>query len=147
MSPHEHQVLKAIRSYDNSGFQIDETFVKPNYRRAISCQPYQTLAEESLDDVPTSAPPTSAHVSIAIPEVLPVVTHREMKSGRQRLRWNLVFNILVWIICPLPLWLPFVSNQVSIYALSSIQGLFTFIWLIISLLAAKNAYILYRFVD
>ncbi|CAF2560803.1 unnamed protein product [Rotaria sp. Silwood2] len=28
--------------------------------------------------------------------------HRNMKSGSQRFRWNLLFNVLVWLIVPLP---------------------------------------------
>jgi hypothetical protein len=146
MPPHGNQVLKSIHSYDNSTFQFDENIKKPQYRRAISCQAYQTLYEEPLQDVPTSAPPTSAYVSIVIPEILPATVHRPMKTGRQRVRWNLIFNILVWIICPLPIWLPFLSNTVAIYLLPSIQGIFAFIWFIISLLAARNAFILYRLV-
>ena len=143
MPPHDNQVLKTVLSYDNAAFRSDESIKKPQYRRAISCQTYQTLYDEPLYDVPTSAPPTSAHISVAIPEILPATVHRPMKTGRQRIRWNLVFNILVWLICPLPIWLPFVSNTVAINLLPAIQGIFALIWLIISLLAARNACILY----
>ncbi|CAF1157110.1 unnamed protein product [Rotaria sp. Silwood1] len=66
-----------------------------------------------------------------------------MKSGSQRLRWNLVFNLLLWLVIPLPLWVPFVSNQVALYLLPSIQGVFVFMWLIIAVLAMKNVLILY----
>jgi hypothetical protein len=103
MPSHHHQILKTLRSYDNSVFKSDENTAKPQYRPAISCHAYQTIYEESLEDIPISSPPTSDHVSIAIPEILPPIVHREIKNGRQRLRWNLLFNILVWIICPLPI--------------------------------------------
>ena len=82
-------------------------------------------------------------IPIIVEPSLPVI-HREIKSGRQRWRWNLLFNFLVWIICPLPIWLPFLSNQVALYLLPSIQALFVLIWLIISLFAARNAWILFR---
>ncbi|CAF1665474.1 unnamed protein product [Rotaria magnacalcarata] len=70
-------------------------------------------------------------------------SHRSMKSGSQRFRWNLAFNLLVWLIVPLPLWIPFVSNRVAYYLLASIQGVFVFMWTIIAILALKNALILY----
>ncbi|CAF4646028.1 unnamed protein product, partial [Rotaria socialis] len=70
-------------------------------------------------------------------------SHREMKSGSQRFRWNLLFNLLVWLIVPLPFWIPFVSNKLAYYLLPSIQGLFVFMWTIIAILALKNAIILY----
>jgi hypothetical protein len=42
---------------------------------------------------------TTPHVLIPIPEpVVPLGIHRENKNGRQRFRWNLIFNLLVWII-------------------------------------------------
>jgi hypothetical protein len=144
MPPHKDQILKSTRSYDNQIFQFDENTEQPQYRRTVSCQPYQTLYEEPLTEEPKPAPFITDHVSIVIPEILPDIIHREVKTGRQRFRWNLVFNILVWIICPLPLWLPFVSNQIAIYLLLSLQGIFVLIWFIISLLAARNAFILFR---
>ncbi|CAF2060155.1 unnamed protein product [Rotaria magnacalcarata] len=70
-------------------------------------------------------------------------SHRMMKSGSQRFRWNLLFNLLVWLIVPLPFWIPFVSNKLAYYLLPSIQGLFVLMWTIIAILALKNAIILY----
>lgn len=55
-------------------------------------------------------------------------SHRNTKTGYQRWRWNLLFNVLVWLIVPLPIWMPFVSNMVACYLLISIQGIFVFIW-------------------
>ncbi|CAF1153795.1 unnamed protein product [Rotaria sordida] len=70
-------------------------------------------------------------------------SHREMKSGSQRFRWNLLFNVLVWSIVPLPFWIPFVSNRLAYLLLPCIQGVFVFMWLIIAILALKNSLILY----
>ena len=104
-----------------------------------------TLPEEEIQEQKSTIPSSSIpHVLIPIPEPTIPVIHREIKSGRQRFRWNLMFNVVVWIICPLPIWLPFVSNKIAIYLLSSIQSIFVFIWFIIGLLAARNAIILFR---
>ena len=40
-----------------------------------------------------------------------------IKEGRQRLRWNLLFNLMLWAIIPIPIWLPFVSMDVSYWVL------------------------------
>jgi len=145
---HQNNILKATYSYQNSGFQSDDAKEKkPQYRRAISYNGYYTLQEEELpEQKPASLSSSITQVSIPIPEPTVPIIQREMKNGRQRIRWNLIFNVLVWIICPLPLWLPFLSNKLAIYLLPSIQFIFVFIWFIISLLAARNAFILFRLV-
>ncbi|CAF4572351.1 unnamed protein product [Rotaria sp. Silwood1] len=56
------------------------------------------------------------------------IKHVEMKSGSQRIRWNLLFNLLLWLVVPLPCWIPFVSNQVALYIIPSIQGVIVFMW-------------------
>ncbi|CAF4076685.1 unnamed protein product [Rotaria sp. Silwood2] len=66
-----------------------------------------------------------------------------MKTGSQRFRWNLLFNFLVWLIMPLPLWIHFVSNNLAYYLLPCIQGVFVFMWTVIAILAMKNSLILY----
>jgi hypothetical protein len=141
-----HTALKATYSHQNPAFQSDTNDEKPQYRRAFSYNGYNTWAEEEPQEQKAIEPPPTTHVVLPILESKVSVVHREIKSGRQRFRWNLVFNILVWIICPLPLWLPFLSNKVAIYLLPSIQCVFVFIWFIISLLAARNALILFRLV-
>jgi hypothetical protein len=45
---------------------------------------------------------------------------RDMKSGSQRFRWNLLFNLLLWLIVPLPFWIPFVSNNLAYYLIPSV---------------------------
>ena len=57
-----------------------------------------------------------------------LASHRPMKEGTQRFRWNLLFNVLVWLIVPLPFWIPFISNSIAYYLLPSIQGVFVFMW-------------------
>jgi hypothetical protein len=144
----QHNILKATYSCQNPGFQSDINEKKPQCRRTISYNDYFTLPEEELpEQKPTSPLSSITDVSIPIPEPIVPIIHREMKSGRQRFRWNLIFNVLVWIICPLPIWLPFLSNQLSIYLLTFIQFIFVFIWFIISLLAARNAFLIFRFVN
>lgn len=140
MTPHQN-ILRATYSYQNSGFQSDIKDKKPSYQRSISYNDCHTLPkEERSEQKPT-------HVCIPIPEPIVPIVHHEIKSGRQRFRWNLIFNVLVWIICPLPLWLPFLSNNIAIYVLPFIQSIFVLIWLIISLLAARNAFLIFRLVN
>jgi len=143
----QHNTLKTVHSYQNSGFQSDKNEKKTEYRRTISYNDYHTLQIEGLPEQKvTSFSPPIIHVSIPIPEPTIPTVHREIKSGRQRFRWNLIFNVLVWIICPLPIWLTLVSHKLAIYILPSIQFIFTFMWFIISLLAARNAFLLFQLV-
>jgi len=147
MSANHHNTLKATYSYKNTGFEHDVNNNKSQYRRAISYDGYYTLnEEESSEGKSATITPSIGHIAIPIAETSASITHREIKTGRQRFRWNILFNVLVWIICPLPLWLPFVSNNLAIYILPSIQSIFVLIWLIISILAVRNAMTLYRFV-
>lgn len=75
------------------------------------------------------------HTNIIVESISPHVTietgikHCEKQIGSQRLRWNLLFNLLLWIVIPLPLWIPFVSNRLAIYLLPSIQGVFVSMWI------------------
>ncbi|CAF1306414.1 unnamed protein product [Adineta ricciae] len=137
MPPHR-SLLKSTHSYQNAGYQSNRT----EFRRAISCTDYYTISEEKLS--PSTSQIPNNDTVICIPESTVSINHHQIKNGRQRLRWNLVFNILVWIICPLPLWLPFVSNQLAIHVLPCIQFFFVFIWLVISVLAGRNAFRLFR---
>ncbi|XP_050407568.1 uncharacterized protein LOC126822626 [Patella vulgata] len=72
------------------------------------------------------------------------LTHKPIKPGRQILRWNLLFNLLVWVMVSLPIWVPFVSKTVAIYLLPSVQSVFVLMWLVICLLASRNVIRLYR---
>jgi hypothetical protein len=69
----------------------------------------------------------SGKMSQTSPE-MGVASHRSMKEGSQRFRWNLLFNVLIWLIVPLPFWIPFISNSIAYYLLPSIQGVFVFMW-------------------
>ena len=55
--------------------------------------------------------------------------HRKMKQGSQWFRWNLLFNLLLWLIVPFPLWIPFISNRVAYFMIPSIQGIFVAMWI------------------
>lgn len=50
------------------------------------------------------------------------------KKGNERFRWNLLFNVLVWLIVPLPFWIPLISNTIAYYLLLTIQAVFVFEW-------------------
>ena len=68
----------------------------------------------------------------------------DQKAGRQLFRWNLIFNVILWIIIPVPLWLPFVSQEISFYLLPIIQGAFSLLWIVVCLSAIRTTYVLYR---
>lgn len=55
--------------------------------------------------------------------------YKKSKSSSQRWRWNLIFNLLVWIIVPLPFWVPYITYKVASYMLVSIQAVFVFMWM------------------
>ena len=129
---------------------VADTLQKPIFTRVISLQEDKKDINESNVIIQSpAAAQTIVETGLA--------THRQMKPGKQRFRWNLLFNLLILIIVPLPFWIPFVSNTVAIYLLPSIQALFIFMWiskssvicsliyfpwllfLAISLLALKNA--------
>ena len=62
-------------------------------------------------------------------------SQHELKEGNNRFRWNLVFNVLMWTIIPLPLWLPFVNRQMAINSLPLIQITMMLCWLVVSISA------------
>ena len=80
-----------------------------------------------------------------LPNPSPNYIHKPIKTGKQRFRWNLMFNLLVWLIVPMPLWMPFVSQTVACYLIPSVQALFVLMWVIVVILASKNMLILYRY--
>ena len=79
------------------------------------------------------------------PNPSPNYINKPIKTGQQRFRWNLMFNLLVWLIVPMPLWMPFVSQTVACYLIPSVQALFVLMWVIVVILASKNMLILYRY--
>jgi len=56
-----------------------------------------------------------------------------------QLRWNILLNILLWILLPLPVWLPFLHPYIpinwSLTTLFTIQGVFNLCWLVVALLS------------
>ncbi|XP_013382840.1 uncharacterized protein LOC106153447 [Lingula anatina] len=71
------------------------------------------------------------------------VTHKPLKAGKQTFRWNLIFNLLFWIIVPMPVWVPFVSQTVAWYLIPAVQAVFVFMWVVVVTLACKNMIVLY----
>ena len=100
---------------------VAQILQKPIFTRVVS------LNEEKKDIKQSNIiieSPTASHTIIETG----LTTHRQMKTGKQRFRWNLLFNLLLLLIVPLPFWIPFVSNRVAIYLLPSIQAIFVFMW-------------------
>ena len=64
--------------------------------------------------------------------------NKDQKEGNKRLRWNLVFNLLLWTVIPLPIWLPFVTPSMALNILILIQITFMMCWLVVSALAWTN---------
>jgi len=56
-----------------------------------------------------------------------------------QLRWNILLNFLLWILLPLPVWLPFLHPYIpinwSLTTLFTIQGVFNLCWLVVALLS------------
>ncbi|CAF3486602.1 unnamed protein product [Rotaria sp. Silwood1] len=91
----------------------------PKFTRFSSSDRNEKINQDKDNIIETSPPHTIIETGI---------THHEMKGGSQRLRWNLLFNLLVWLVVPFPFWIPFISNKVALYMLPSIQGVFVFMW-------------------
>jgi len=100
--------------------RVNDILQQPTLTRLTSINLNEKIDQHTNIIVETVSP----HVAIETG-----ITQREQKSGSQRLRWNLLFNLLFWLIVPLPFWIPFVSNKVALYLLPSIQGVFVFIWI------------------
>ena len=56
----------------------------------------------------------------------------DAKEGNDRLRWNLVFNILLLTVIPLPIWLPFASMELAVNILPILQMLLMSCWLVVT---------------
>ena len=111
-SPRTEQKLNQLKSDSQ---QLSETLENPIFTRVTS------IEEDKLSNII----PSSSHITIETG----LNYHRDIKDGSQRFRWNLLFNLLLWLIVPLPLWIPFVSNTVAYYLIPSIQGLFVVMWI------------------
>ena len=119
-----HQIsVEAERKIDESEREIQlisEILQPPRFTRVTSI-----IEDEEINQ----------HTNIIIEPVSPHIAletgmiHIPKQSGSQRLRWNLLFNLLLWLIVPLPFWIPFISNKVALYLLPLMQGLFVLIWI------------------
>jgi hypothetical protein len=102
-----------------------DIFEKPKFTPISSLQD-EELSDESVDNTNSIiSPSSSSHTTIETG----LTCHRDMKTGSQRFRWNLLFNLLLWLIVPLPFWIPFVSNKVAYYLVPSIQAVFVTMWM------------------
>jgi hypothetical protein len=59
-----------------------------------------------------------------------------VKTSKQRFRFNLIFNLVLWILVPLPFWLQYVVpfRELALWILFSIQGSFSLFWLVVLVL-------------
>ena len=60
-------------------------------------------------------------------------------SGTQLFRWNIHLNVILWMLLPLPMWLPLLHQYIpimwSLMSLFTIQAVITLCWLSVALLA------------
>ena len=56
----------------------------------------------------------------------------DAKEGNNRLRWNLVFNVLLLTVIPAPFWLPFASMELAVNILPILQMLLMSCWLVVT---------------
>ncbi|CAF1115458.1 unnamed protein product [Adineta steineri] len=132
----ERSLSKAEQKIDDMEQEaelVSQILQRPRYTSVTSI----TNNKSKHDDIVISTISPNAFIETGL------TLHRDMKPGSQRFRWNILFNILVWLIVPFPFWIPFVSNKVAYYMIPSIQGVFVFMWIIIAVFALKNALILY----
>ena len=116
-----------------------------------SCIVYSRQNSEMMSTSSTVEAISDFNIAIQIPEtnlssggdVELGETLKQNSAGRQLFRWNLIFNVILWIIIPLPVWLPFVSKEISFYLLPSIQGAFSLFWIVVCLSAIRTTYVLY----
>lgn len=113
------QAEQKIDRSEQEAQHLGELLQKPIFTRVLSLQEDVNKSDVIIHS--SVLPHTIIETGLA--------AHRQMKSGSQRFRWNLLFNLLVWLIVPLPFWIPFVSNQLAYYLLPSIQGVFVFMWI------------------
>lgn len=117
------QVTKAERKIDQLEKEaqiIGDLSQKPEFTRVISIVEEKEVDQQTNIIVESVIPATAIDLG---------VTHPQNKTTSQRLRWNLLFNLLLWLVVPFPFWIPFVSNHLAIYLLPSIQTLFVFMWI------------------
>ena len=100
----------------------------PNTKSNAHLNPVFTIEDEKNKQILAAASHgDSSSTNNELKDILPIpcpnYIHKPIKRGKQRLRWNLMFNLLVWLIVPMPLWLPFVSQTVAIYLIPSVQAM------------------------
>ena len=137
----------------NRAFEDDKAplTTRPKLRRSItfdSSSGYGTKGNETIDAKffenvlkvkEASKELSTFKIDIAYDEDL-----KDLKEGNKRLRWNLVFNVLLLSIIPLPLWLPFVSMDLAVSVLAVVQVVFMVCWLTVTLLSWITYFKLWR---
>ena len=137
----------------NRAFEDDQTplTARPKLRRSItfdSSSGYGTKGNETIDAKffenvlkvkEASKELSTFKIDIAYDEDL-----KDLKEGNKRLRWNLVFNVLLLSIIPLPLWLPLVSTDLAVSVLPLVQVVFMVCWLTVTLLSWLTYFKLWR---
>ena len=118
----------------------------PNTKSNAHLNPVFTIEDEKNKQTLAAASHGDNKLKDILPIPCPNYIHKPIKRGKQRLRWNLMFNLLVWLIVPMPLWLPFVSHTMAIYLIPSVQAVLVLMWIIVVILASKNMLILYKYV-
>ena len=137
----------------NRAFEDDQTplTARPKLRRSItfdSSSGYGTKGNETIDAKflenvlkvkEASKELSTFKIDIAYDEDL-----KDLKEGNKRLRWNLVFNVLLLSIIPLPLWLPLVSTDLAVSVLPLVQVVFMVCWITVTLLSWLTYFKLWR---
>ncbi|CAF0928190.1 unnamed protein product [Rotaria sp. Silwood1] len=113
---------------------VHEILQGPSFTRMMSVDENQIMDQHTNIVIEPVSPNTIIETG---------VTYSAIKPGSQRVRWNLLFNLLLWIVVPFPFWIPFLSKKVAFIMIPSIQGVFVFMWTVIAILAVKNLIILY----
>ena len=92
--------------------------------------------DDTVTDLKTISGKTSSGVNLKHSGDIEAGTNGKVKVGKQRLRFNLIFNLLLWILVPLPFWLQYVVpfRELALWILFSIQGSFLLFWMVVLVL-------------
>jgi len=95
--------------------------------------------DDIVGDLKTISGKTTSGVSLKHSGDIEAGTNGKVKVGKQRLRFNLIFNILLWILVPLPFWIQYVVpfRELALWILFSIQGSFLLFWIVVLVLGKK----------
>jgi hypothetical protein len=130
----------------NNSCKVVESQVIVYTKDAPGLEHGTSKADDIVSDLKTISGKTSG-VNLKHIGDIEAGTNGKVKVGKQRLRFNLIFNLLLWILVPLPFWLQYVVpfRELALWILFSIQGSFLLFWIVVLVLGKRDDLILFHF--